>query len=99
MRVTVTPLCDHREARLRDPAYRPVDETERNHFSHGAPLVGRHAVVSRDGVWLDGKPVLRRDRRAKVDRIPGHPWVISNGHPDPRYQRIGWTSFRIEVEP
>lgn len=99
MKVTVTPLCDHREARRRDPTYRPVDENERNHYGNGEPIVGRHLVVSRDGVWVDGQPVVLRDRRAKVNRTPGHPWVTSNGHPDSRYSRIGWTGFSVEVEP
>ncbi len=41
----------------------------------GEPITGRHVVVSADGVWLDGEPVIQRDRRIKKNRMPGHPWI------------------------
>lgn len=83
MRVTVTPICRHADGWT----------------SQGLPFVGSHVIVSRNGVILDGEHVIRRDRRAIVNREKGHPWVSEGVHPDPRYRTVVWTSFDIEVKP
>jgi hypothetical protein len=51
---------------------------------------GQHVIVGHFGVILDGKHVIVRDRRMKVNREPGHPWIAFGR---------GWTSFTVDVEP
>jgi hypothetical protein len=58
------------------------------HFS------GSHAVISTEGVCLDGTWVIRRDRRMKSNRIAGHPWMVED-----RQVLTGWANFRVEVDP
>ena len=58
------------------------------------PFVGSHLIVSADGVWLDGDRLVERDRRMKVNRVPGHPWIMAD-----RLNDVTWQSFRIEVDP
>lgn len=89
MKVSVTPYCRHRDPQTGDLTY----------HSSGEPITGRRLLVTPDGVWVDGRPAVLRDRRAKAVREPGHPWNTSNEHPDPAYRRIPWTSFTIDVEP
>lgn len=91
MKVSVTPHCRHY---VEDRGERHLD-----HFSEGVPVIGQRLMVTPDGAWVDGQPVVLRDRRAKVNREPGHPWTSSNSHPDPRYRRINWTGFSVDVEP
>ena len=74
MKVTVTPICSHPDG----------------YSNSGDRLVGQHAIISRDGVWLDGEKVVSRDRRAKVNREAGHPWIAGV---------TTWTGFRVDVEP
>lgn len=73
MRIEVTPECLHPDG-FRD---------------HGVPLVGQHVIVSSEGVCLDGEWVIKRDRRAKKNREPGHPWIAE----------VPWTGFSVRVEP
>jgi hypothetical protein len=75
VKITVTPVCSH----------------EDGYTDSGQPYKGQHAVISNEGVCLDGEWVIQRDRRMKKNREPGHPWII--GRTEPR------TSFRVTVEP
>ncbi len=81
MRVTATPICHH----------------EDGWTSSGEPFAGSHLIVGSDGVWIDMVHVIKRDRRAKRNREPGHPWRTNNGSAE--YNAIGWTSFHVTVEP
>lgn len=83
MMITVTPRCLH------DDGW----------SSQGQPFVGRHVVVSKDHVTLDGEVVIRRDRRAKVNRQDGHPWITDALGRLREPILIGWTTFSVEVEP
>jgi len=95
MKVSVTPVCTHRASiDDKDQWSGPIEWT-----SQGEPFEGRSMTVTLDGVWVDGQQVIRRDRRSKKDRQPGHHWLTSNGHADPNLRNIGWTGFRVEVEP
>lgn len=90
MKVSVTPHCNHRDVPgAPDPSY----------IGSGLTVTGQHAVISRNGVYIDGQPIILRDRRAKRNRSVGHPWVSSTGYPDKRIDGIGWTGFSISVEP
>lgn len=82
MRIFITPIDQH-----------PVEGHDGDFSDHREPFVGSHLVVSADGVWLDRKQVLIKDRRRKVNRVPGHPWMTVEA--DPTY----WTGFTITVEP
>lgn len=85
MKITVTPECRHEDS---------------GWTSVGSPFFGKkHVFVGTSGVRLDGEWVIKRDRRAISKRLPGHPWLTDNGHPDPSYSKVGWTTFRVEVEP
>jgi len=84
MKIMVTPMCRHEDS---------------GWTSKGAPFVGQHVVISHNGVWLDRELVIKRDRRAIKNREPGHPWLTSNGNPDPAYSNVPWTTFSVEVEP
>lgn len=75
MKVIVTPECNH-------------DSTW---YDHGEPFVGRHVLVSSEGVCLDGVWVIRRDRRMKTNRMQGHPWLTDDEGP--------WTTFTVDVQP
>jgi hypothetical protein len=52
---------------------------------------GQHLVVGSTGVMVDLRPVLTKDRRRRVNRVAGHPWVDKHGNV--------WTGFSVEVEP
>lgn len=83
MKITITPSCAHKDGWT----------------SRGQPMTGRHLIVSGYGACLDGVWVIRRDRRAIKNRVLEHPWVTSNGSPDPSLRDITWTTFSVEVEP
>jgi hypothetical protein len=91
MKVSVTPHCRHYDDDMDEPAL--------TYSSSGEPFVGTRLWVNADGAYVDGKHVILRDRRAFRNREPGHPWVTLNNHPDPKYRRICWTGFTVEVEP
>lgn len=79
MKVYVTPVDIH-----------PVEGHPVPHYDRGEPFEGSHLVVTRDAVIVDGEVVIRRDRRAKVSRTPGHPWLTAGN--------VFWTGFSVEVE-
>ena len=85
MTIYVTPVCHHG----------PDDPDSPGFSGSGSPMVGKHVVVSADGVWLDGEQVIARDRRMKKARHHGHPWLTE------RYALFqqAWTGFRVQVEP
>jgi hypothetical protein len=84
MKVIVTPVDIH-----------PVEGHPLPHRDHGEPFTGRMVFCSREGVLLDGRWVIKRDRRRKSDQLPGHPWLTRG----PLGWGINWTSFSIGVEP
>jgi hypothetical protein len=47
-------------------------------YHHSGEAYGTHLVVNHQGVWVDGEHVIQRDRRAKVNRTPGHPWLAED---------------------
>lgn len=86
MKVIVTPRDDH-----------PVEGHPLDHHDHGEPFTGHSLSVGRDGVWVDAKQVLKRDRRAAHHRLAGHPWLTNGGIAIG--WGINWTSFTVEVMP
>lgn len=54
----------------------------------GDPYEGQHLIVSPWGVWVDGEQVIYRDRRMKVNREPGHPWIADGA---------AYTGFYVDV--
>lgn len=85
MKITVTPECKH------------ASVGTGRYVSSGQPFVGRHVVISADGVSLDGDMVVKRERRPRSQREAGHLWTTDNGRPE--YNLIPWTGFRVTVEP
>ena len=73
VRVAVTPTCRHDDGWL----------------DHGTPFEGRSLIVHSGGVLVDGKWVIRRDRRMKKNRTPGHNWLGGG---------TAWTGFDVDVE-
>lgn len=55
---------------------------------------GQHLIASSWGVWLDGDQVIERDRRMKSNRIPGHPWMLSD-----RKNSLAWVTFKVDLNP
>lgn len=88
MKVSVTPICRHYDA-----------DGKLEYSSEGLPFNGTRLWVNADGAYVDGKIVVSRDRRAIRNREPGHPWFTTNNNPDPKYNRICWTGFTVEVQP
>lgn len=72
--VRVTPFCLHADG----------------WSDHGARYGGYRLIVGSDGAFIDGKQVIRRDRRMKKNREAGHPWLTNDGK--------AWTGFHVEVE-
>lgn len=59
----------------------------------GEPVSGQHLIAHSYGVWIDHKPVLRRDRRVLRSRTPGESWL------GPDYNEVAsWTGYKLEVE-
>jgi len=77
VKVYVRPVCDHSWI---------GDNTFTN---SGKAYEGTHLIVNHQGVWVDGQQVIYRDRRAKVNREKGHPW-LAEGAP--------YTGFLVSVE-
>lgn len=79
MRVTVTAIDTH-----------PTDGHPDSYHDYMMVGKGSHLVVGSAFVIVDGEIVLTRDRRAKRNRTPGHPWISANRE---------WTTFTVTVEP
>ena len=73
VKVSVTPFCLHADG----------------WSDHGEAYEGTHLVVNHQGVWVDGEQVIYRDRRARVNREKGHPW-LADGAP--------YSGFSVSVE-
>ena len=81
MKIIVTPIDVH-----------PTDGHQDTF--RGEPMTGSRVAINPDGVWLDGHPVIQRDRRMIKNRVAGHRWFTATL----AYHRY-WTSFFIEIEP
>lgn len=78
-RFTVTAECHH-----------PVDGHPEKYDDWHELATGTSITANSDYVIVDGEIVLRRDRRMKKNRIPGHPWLDEDG--------LYYTTFDIRVE-
>jgi hypothetical protein len=59
-------------------------------FSDHRDRSGGRVFVGNDTVILDGLEVVKRDRRPRREREPGHPWLDVDG--------ATWTGFTVRVE-
>ena len=87
MKITVTPVCQHPDLQQRaglGDGWKKFVERYR-----GKSTTGTHVIVSHHGVCLDGTWVIRRDRRKKSNREPGHPWLSGD---------TPYTGFTIDVD-
>lgn len=78
VKVSVTPFCLHADG----------------WSDHGTSITGKHLVVHNDGAYVDHNPAVIRDRRMKVNREQGHPWLTGAYTTD----RKAWTGFYVTVE-